>query len=552
MRRALLVLLILAAAGAAAWYFLLRLPPGAPPALAAQVSAEHTLMFSSVEKPDVLLDAAFKSVQAQPALAEHVFSATQVTTMVGFDPSTGAGWQSAGLDPATGMALVLDARAGDVPYALMKIVDEPKFLQWVSARVGSTATMADGQLRAGNQPPLTVARRGAFTLITQRVPLAILQTIAQDTGPRLTEAPGFDAAFSETTRKGRLTAFAPLKGLKTMGPFAAGASAETIDFFAGLFPALGGQLDAETMRIRVTTTEKGLGALKQLYAPRRAAPKFSKWLPSEGFALIRLSVNLHECFDGMQALLPPSVPTQMRTQLGFAKMGLAMVGLDWSLLTQAFTGHMAVAVKAPKGSNPQFLALFALGTPESADKIITSLQAKVPKILGSLPGGPKTPVEEITVGGAPGKRIKVGAATLVIVRSGAMLIVASSTELAGEAITRAGGGPGLTGRAAEMMDGDVMLAVHARLADFMPAASDSPMHALIKAAPPIEATISLDRHGAVLEARTMGLLVAGLSAGKVAVIDSQQTARDQAQRINEMNKKVDAEMKRLKDQGEQP
>ncbi|MGK0360385.1 MAG: hypothetical protein ACI9U2_002698, partial [Bradymonadia bacterium] len=160
--------------------------------------------------------------------------------------------------------------------------------------------------------------------------------------------------------------------------------------------------------------------------------------------------------------------------------------------------------------------------------------------------------EEITIGSAPGKRIKIGAAELIIVRSGAMLIVASSTELAGEAIARAGGGNGLAGRAAEMMDAEVMLAVHARLADFIPSAPDSPMHALMKAAPPIEASISLDRHGVVLEAQTMGLLVAALSAGKAAVTARQPAARDQARQLHEMNKKVDAQMRRLQEQGEQP
>ena len=513
---------------------------GAPPTLAAQVSAEHTLLFGSLEQPDVLASAIFKYVQSEPTLAEQLPDVTpaKATSVVGFDSTTTAGWRSAGIDPAIGVGTVLDARAGDQPYALLKIDDEPKFLAWLSGRVGATATIADGQLRAGNQPVLSVARRGDFTLIAQGIPLPVLQTIAQDSGPRLAEAPGFDAAFAETTQGGRVTGFAPIKGLMHLEPFAGGEAAQSVDFYAGLFPALGAQANAETVQVRLATTEKGLGALKQLYAPRRAAPKFSKWLPEKGFALVRVSVNLFEFFEGVQALLPPSVPAEVRTQLGFAKMGLAMVGLDWSLLTQAFTGHAAFAVKPVDGRDPEVLALFALGTPESADKIITSLQAKVPQLLGGMRGGPKVPVEEITVGGLPGKRVKLGQVDLTIVRSDAMLIFASSQTLAEEAIVRARGAGGLTGETAAIFDGDVVFAMHARPADVMPTEPTDPMQPFIAAAPPFQATVALDRHGVVLKAPTRSLMVIGFAAS-MAASSAQQRARDQMKALEDSKRQLE-------------
>lgn len=542
MRRALLVLLILAAGGAAAWYFLYRLPPGEPPALAAQVSAEHTVMFSSVEKPDALFDAVFKAVQSRPALAERLrqFSPANAAAAMGFDPATAAGWQSAGIDPATGVAIVVDARLGQSPYAVLKIADEPKFLAWVSARAGAPATMADGALQVGTQLKVSVARRGAFTLIGREVATEPLQQVAQDGGPTLDTAPGFEASFAQTRSTGRLTSFVPLSNLRKAGPFAQGLSAETVDFFAGLFPALGGQLDADALRIRLVTSEPGLSAVRQLYAPRRSAPKFSKWLPGEGFILARLSVNLHECFTGLQALLPPSVPAEMRAQLGFAKIGLAAVGLDWSLLTQAFTGHAAVAVKPVDGRDPEFLALFSLGTPESADKIIASLQAKVPQLLGAMGGGAGSPVEQIVVGGAPARRIKLARLDVTIVRSDAMLVVASSPELAGAAITRAAGAPELTGRAAELMDADVIMALYARLTELTPSKAGSPQRAFAEAAPPLEGSIRLDRHGVVLETDTLGLLVA-VGAGKLAMDTRRDAAIEEMKKLedlNEMNRRA--------------
>ena len=549
MRRVLLVLLILAAAGAAGWYFLLRLPPGAPPTLAAQVSAEHTLIFTSLEKPDALIDKIFKSIQAHPSLLAQLPAATSetATSILGFDPATPAGWESTGIDRTTGAALVLDARLGEIPYALLKIADEPKFLQWLTKQLGAPATLVDGQLSVGTKPPFMVARRGEYTLIAQRVALTDLQTIAKDDGPRLPTAPGFDAAFSETTRKGRLTTFIPLKGIKTIGPFASSSptslTAQSIDFYEALFPALGGELDAETIRLRLATSEVGLSALKQLYAPRRAAPKFSQWLPPEGFVLARASVNLFEVFEGIQALLPPAVPAQMRTQLGFAKMGMAMVGLDWSLLTQAFTGHAAFAIRPMDGRDPDFVALLALGTPESADKIIASLEAKVPQLLGGLAGGGKTPIEKVTVAGQPGRTVAIGPMQLTIVRSDAMLILASSPALATEAIERARGGAGLTGRAAAMMDDNVIMAVHAQLSSLMSKKNAAALPA--DGTPPLEASIRLDRHGVVFEARTLGLAVAAASLGKANDDARNRAVRAQAEQLKKIEALQDAQRNTL-------
>lgn len=542
MRRVIIVLLVLAAAGAAVWYFMFRGAAGSPPALAAQLDKTHTIGFASVEKPDVLLSKllAVAEKQTLPPEAQAGLKPEARTQALGFDPATPAGWAEVGIDPVPGVGVAVDARLGGRPYVIAKIADEAKLLAWLGKRNGAEARIADGTLTVGTMPPLAVARRSGFTLFAEGIAPADLKAIADAKGPALTESEGFAAAFAGAAAGGRFTAFAPVANLKKLRPFSKGELAASVDFYATLFPAIGGFGDVDDFRVRLVTSEKGRAALKQIISPAAKAPAFSKWLPAEGWAAFRYSINLKELFTGLQGLLPPAVPEQVRTQLGLAPMALAMVGIDWNEVTEAFTGHVAFAIKPGEGQ-PELLTLMALGNPEKADKVLEAGIGKLTKLLRGMRGAP---LADIEIDGAKGKRFTVDGRGIVLVRKGDMLILGSSEQVVRDAIARSSGGASLAGTpAGKFLDRDAAFVGTVNVAQLMPKGAPAQLRDALKGLPPMQAAVRLDRHGLAFEGKTISLMASAGFAAYFMLQQRQQMRRaveqlqiDQERRIKEAMK----------------
>lgn len=509
MRRVIIILVLLAAVGAAGWFFMFRAGGGGtPPAIAAQLDKENTIAFASVEQPDALLgkllDVASK--QQLPAEAKAGLAPEARTQAIGFDPATAAGWQSVGIDAKAGVGVALDARIPGRPFVIAKITDEAKFLAWLGKQAGGEAKIADGQLTAGTKVPLAIAKRGAFTLIGERIKPAELKAVAEAKGAPLTKADGFDAAFTGAVPGGRVTAFAPVANLTRIPPFTTGVAKQSVEFYAQLFPAIGGFANADDFRVRVATTEKGMAALKQLVDPGKKAPAFAKWLPAEGFAAVRYSVNLKEMFTGLQALLPPAIPEQVRMQLGMAPMALSFVGIDWNVVTEAFTGHVALAIKPDaSGGAPAAVVLLGLGNGEKAEKLLDDVQGNVGKMLG-MGASKKLPVTPVEIDGAKGRKIAIGPATVFVVRKGDMLVCATGEQLLKDTLARAGGQASLAGTpAGKFFDSEAVFAATANIASMLPPSLPPELSAAIKGLPPITTAVRLDRHGLAFEGQTVSL-----------------------------------------------
>lgn len=536
MRRVIILLVLLAAVGAAVWFFMTRAGGGgAPPTLAAQLDKTHTIALASVESPaDLLtrlLDVA--NTQTLPPEAKAGLAPEARTQALGFDPATAAGWQSIGVDPTAGVGIAVDARiTHNRPFLIAKITDEAKFLAWIGKQVGGEAKIADDRLTAGTKTPLAVAKRGGFTFIGEHMEPAELKAVVEAKVEPLSGAAGFDAAFAGAKAGGRVTGFVPVANLGRMPPMAGGVAKQSVDFYAELFPAIGAVADAGDFRVRVATTEKGTAALKQVFAPGKSAPGFAKWLPAEGFAVMRYSVNLKELFVGIQALLPPAVPEQVRMQLGLAPMALGMIGIDWAQVTEAFSGHFAFAIKPEaKGGMPEVVVLMALGNGAKADALITSLQGNAGKLLKGMGGGRDLPITDVEVDGAKGKRADVMGQSLFLVRKDDMLIFASGEQLLKDTLARAGGKPSLAGTpAGGFIDGDAIFAGTMNIASMVPPGAPEEIAALLKGMPPIEAAVRLDRHGLAFEGKTISLAM-GLGASVFLVMNRSRDAMERMEAV---------------------
>ncbi|MCA9560045.1 MAG: hypothetical protein KC583_15965, partial [Myxococcales bacterium] len=192
-----------------------------------------------------------------------------------------------------------------------------------------------------------------------------------------------------------------------------------VPYYAERFPAMGVSMTRDGgMTARITATEEGLAVLQQVLRPKKAPPTFSRYLPAKGWGGLRLSVNLAEIFEGVAALVPPTAPPQVKAQLGMAKtmMG-AVVGIEWSDISAAFSGHVVLAANV--GSlwqmerNPaavKWLVLVAAGDGSAGDTLVGSLVEKA----GQMGAGPK--FEQAEVAGAKGWKAAAGPMTVVAVR----------------------------------------------------------------------------------------------------------------------------------------
>jgi hypothetical protein len=199
-----------------------------------------------------------------------------------------------------------------------------------------------------------------------------------------------------------------------------GAEAKTVfDYYATLFPGLSVYASADAGGMRLLATEKGAEALRQVLMPASSPPKFSAWIPAEGWAAARFSVNLKEVFAGVEALLPPTVPApgQEPARHGPPGGGDGDRGSPGTTLAEGFGGHVVVAGSLAsiggmsEGKAPRVDSRSSAPPPRPTG-LLDTLVGKVDDFMGGMGGGEKVPVEKVTLAGVAARKVSVGPLTL--------------------------------------------------------------------------------------------------------------------------------------------
>jgi type IV pilus assembly protein PilA len=479
MKKVVLVFALAALAAGLAWFVLAgSRRSGGLPAAAAAFDGGQTMLLIGAQGLEAITGAALDTAaRLPPALREGapdwLLDRTKLAAQLGFDPTTADGWRQAGLDPAVGWAFALDARffAPDpnapVPLIAARILDREK-LVGVLGKVGVQVELA---AKAGPSELATV--RGQRVLVGQRGELTVAAIIPRAfDDARLAEArrtfdaflgagrgtlpdePAFRDALADVAVPAGLYAWgsgAPaltLPGLKDAA--VAGIAREYVDRFRSVALAIGTDFGGG---LRLLASPEGAGALRQIAAPRHPSPRFSRFVPREGWAALRFTVNLAEVFDGVAALLPSS-QAQAKGQLLLAKNMLPMLlGASWDDLVAAFSGHILSAVRLPAtpGAPPSEI-LVAAGVVDGAraDAVLKAILEK--RRAAGIASEP------FTLRGHPGIRVRPpGGQEIVLVRADDVLLAALSpatieAALDGEAASLAGT------PVAKALDGDAVFA----------------------------------------------------------------------------------------------
>lgn len=410
---------------------------GVSPAVGESLSAEHTVAVGGIGHLDRLAERGLVKSSALPA--GHVGSPPsgldrgRWAEVLGFDPGTAAGWRAAGIDPKAGVTFVVDARlvadGEPVPVLLLKVTDRDALLRGIERAVGVRPTIRteDGvEVLTLRGEAVLFGRKGEWTAVLLAVggqrarARSAFGGFLADSSPPLSGATAWRSVFADGRGAVDLFAYVGVRSLGRLwvaadGP--AGAGAE-FDFFAERFPSFGVSMTrAGGAAVRLTATDEGRSALRQMLQPKRAPPRFSRYLPPQGWAGIRLSVNVTEVFEGLAALVPPTASPDFKSKLALDKAAMAAaVGVQWDAIGKAFPGHMVFmtnqATLAETKADPldgEWVVMLAAGDAAASDALVGSLVAKA---NASDPGL----LVPTALAGARGWRVDLGPKALVAVR----------------------------------------------------------------------------------------------------------------------------------------
>jgi hypothetical protein len=477
-KKPVLIALLAAAILATAWFVWSRMG-GGETAAAAALDAETTLAAAGIE-PTTAWRSTSRMLDALPGLALDnaelkLFTPAAVTERLGFDPGTTEGWASVGIDAAAGFTMAADAQFFSVtggvgsPVLLLRITDRAKAFAWLEKVVGAPVKLTDeagpsALLNVGTTRLLFGERRGLTAIAIQLL----------DADPAAARAP-FDAFLAasgtplqrdDAWRAAFADARPPLTSWMFLGS-AGGALWEKslhlpaeidvgVAYYAKLFPALAAWnwFSGEPGGMLVASPE-GVRAMEQIMRPRKAPPKFTEYMPAAAGLAFRWSVNLVELTSGVSALLPPNAPPQLRMGLEMGKAFLPMqIGVSWTEITEAVSGHFAVAVDVSKisagdvsASASAVVALAGVQGGEKADALLTKLANTVKEKLS-------TEISAVDINGAKGYHLGPVAEGITVVRKGDVL-VAGVHEAVDSAVR---GTAGLSDPAARALDEDVCFA----------------------------------------------------------------------------------------------
>ncbi|MCA9537985.1 MAG: hypothetical protein KC620_03820, partial [Myxococcales bacterium] len=294
-----LVLLVLVGAGLGVWWFLGRGGGVAPP-VGKVLPEAHRPGVTGVQHLDVLGTRALPLLAVMgdqlPIPPEALADPAKRIEALGFDPASAEGWASIGIDAAAGVALTADDRVHAGPslqgIALLKVLDQGKLLAFIEKRSGVKPTVEAGEpisTLVFGEARMMFGRRGDWTAVLLVPPdeQAALRegfgAFLSDTSPTLAGTRPWREAFRDADDSPQFFAWT--------GAVAAGAAAaalglpaeatSTIDFYARFLPAVAAHIGPKHSHLRVLASEDGITLLRQLFAPRKRPPVFSRFLPEK-------------------------------------------------------------------------------------------------------------------------------------------------------------------------------------------------------------------------------------------------------------------------------
>ncbi len=560
MKNAVTAVLALGIIGGSVWFVTQKQGGGSAPGLAQVASAQHTAAFFAVEDLAGLLRDAEGLAKALPkeALgpAAMALDPAKRNEMLGFDPLTDEGWASVGIDAKAGFGVVLDdrAKAGKkpLPLLLLKFSDRAKLIAAVEKKSGKKVSVSkEGELEKlspEGDKAAWVATKAGFTAIALGEGKTGLADFAKDAEP-LTKTEAFTKAFA-SAKGAQVSFFLSAQGMATLlGEELPKEAKPIVDFYKALFPAAAGYYGKGSAGMRLAATEKGVVVLRKLLRPKRAAPAMARYFPARGWQLARATVNVKDWWEGLAALIPPGVPPQVKAQLGAAKEAMpAIVGFSWAETAAAFSGHLALGMNmaslGPNMSPDKIDGLVVIGLADGA-KAKTLVQNVVKGPLAA-----QLPIKEAKIGDHDGYLVNMGPVEIAAAFTKDVLVIGPGKAKVEAALARK---DGLSGKAAEAIDGEVAYGFTFDMAAALKLAGDNPVAKQVVGALPtlaklemVSATVVLDKNGLAFEGGETGLLMlAGLGAAVAipAFVKYQQRAVQAGQRMELEQKRREAIMK---------
>lgn len=443
--------------------------PTSTPTLLGALSAEHTVAAAGAEGLDAFATQLATVVDALPASvkAELPGGFDAITAKLGFDPRTAEGWATVGLDPAAGVALVVDSRLRPAdgapwPVLLAKVTDRGKLvaaLAKIDPKFELALPETDGVARLGTpEGPALLGERGGFTAVLAVPDPAQLDAAraafagwlkAQDAPLAEAEALAPAMAMPGAPAAGRAWAAAVTGPLLAMAPQA--LAPVFAEFYAARFPAvsLAFGADLQTGRLRVQGDAAAVSALRQVLIPPKPAPALDRFAPPDGIA-IGVSIDPVELFDGVVALIPPA-RGDLQGQVLIGKNAIPVaLGVSLDDLAKGFTGHGAVlltreAITTPGAEPPMVIAL-GVADAEVADRALTAALDQ----LAKQSGGAREPTK---FGALEGHVLRQDPAPTFLVRAGDALLLGPSRARIEEALARGEGQRPADAPAVDFADG---------------------------------------------------------------------------------------------------
>ncbi|MFN3199070.1 MAG: hypothetical protein ACE366_11785 [Bradymonadia bacterium] len=526
MNKLLIFALLLAGGGAGAWYFLSD-GGASGPSFAEHLDAEHTVAFVAMEDlvaTTQAMDRVSKWMPAEqrPADAEQIFDPAKRSALMGFDPGSAAGWASVGIDPAWGIAGVVDDRlrlpsGQPVPMILSKITDQGALIKALDGRgLKITLEAPEGGIAKGTVAgePILVGQRGPLTAVVSLTGVPedaqanvrpLFSGVLSGNGSALASTQRFKDA--SRGRKGRgFNLYVDTARAIAATPMGENGPQPIFDFYTSRFPAVSlwqGVTEGSSSGMRILVRGEGLTALKQIVQPKAASPKFSAYLPEGAWYTGRMSINLKELVTGLTALIPAEL-SEVRSAVAMAPAGLSMItGLTFDDLAAGFSGHFSFGGRmdlAISGSPvPEvLLGQAGLADVKKARSILEGLLTKA--------GIPSTPVE---LSGHSGVSVEAAGARFVALFTDNVLLLGS------EAMVKAAAEKpnGISAPMAKFIDGDAFYGATVdieQIARLMP--EGNPQTDGLKMLPineifdgPFQVGMTLDDHGIYVDEATMVL-----------------------------------------------
>ncbi|MBU1432017.1 hypothetical protein KKF91_15860 [Myxococcota bacterium] len=530
--------------GVAYWYFMVTPPHGGAPQLSRGLRATMTAGALGLEQIHARLEALDGLLKALPpdlrADLPPDLSVEALQARLGFDPTDLEAWRAAGVDPAVGVSVGFDAALHQggraAPVILLAVTDAEAALSTLSEaskrpikrgdQVGDSAliTLGERRILMGPRGDLT-ALYPLRTATDLKAAHEAFNAFLKDEGEPLSGYGFFKRALAERADEGLWIYLNGWAAVKLAEAIKGETLNDDVKFYAERFPAVA----LHEGGARLLADAAALKALRELFSPPAPPPKLSRFLPNEGGAALRLTLNLRQMFSGLAALFPPSMEVEKGQFLFGVNMLPVMLGVSFEDLEAAFTGHLALAAPLPQIKdgelaplNPdEVLLLLGAGEPTKADAVIKALmeQAK-----SKLPPGA---VEAVQIKGHAGHRVRLGGESAIIIREGDVFLLARQEARIVAALSQ---DEPLRGPGAALIDGDAILALTLDTPTLIKRLSAQPgSAALLKRyaeAGALTLSIKLDEQGVEMRSGDLNALMALISGvGVPMYLDGQASER---------------------------